>query len=251
MFEFLRKIFSREGQADPTRPRPRPAAPAAPGVGGGVREYGRRVDQGPPLPASIRAEGPLEKQERDFVLKTLRMMVWAGFDTRKDILAAALAGLSEGEEAPYDSKLWITSQLDQMIAEKKSAETAWPALVEYDRLEAAFEALADQGVVTASAAGYSRAEARAEVWADYGEARSARKPGARPAPGVAFYALSEVESAIDGGPFAVSVETAVRGDEADLAARVARALAAAGFSVVAEGGRLRLRDFVWRKRSPF
>lgn len=251
MFEFLKKIFSREGGVDPARVRPREKARPAPGAAMGDDEDRDPIVATPMLPASIRAEGPLSRQDRDFVQKTLRLMVWAGFDTRKDILAAALAGLSEGEEAPYDSKLWITSQLDQMIAEKKSAETAWPALVEYDRLEAAFEALADQGVVTASAAGYSRAEARAEVWADYGEARSARKPGARPAPGVAFYALSEVESAIDGGPFAVSVETAVRGDEADLAARVARALAAAGFSVVAEGGRLRLRDFVWRKRSPF
>lgn len=205
-------------------------------------------DQGPPLPASIRAEGPLEKQERDFVLRTLRMMVWAGFDSRQDILAAALGGLAEGPDTPYEARLWIASQLDQMIAEKKSAESAWPALVEYDRLEAALDSLADQGVVAAPAAGYSLEEARAEAWSDYGDAKGA----ARGKPGVVFYALADVESALDGGPFRVSTETPVRGDEADLAARAARALTAAGFAVIAEsGGRLRLRDFVWRKRSPF
>lgn len=247
MFEFLKKIFSREGQADPTRPRPRAAAPpAAAGIGDDNDD--RLPRAAPPLPSSIRAEGPLESQDRDFVMKTLRMMVWAGFDTRKDILAAALGGLTEGEDAPYEAKLWIVAQLDQMMAEKQSAETAWPALVEYDRLEAAFEALDDQGVIAAPAAGYSRDEARAEAWADYGEAKGA----ARAKPGVAYYALADVESAIDGGPFRVSTEATVRGDEDDLAARVARALNAAGFSVVSEsGGRLRLRDFVWRKRSPF
>lgn len=249
MFEFLKKIFSREGQADPTRPRPRPAAPTpAASVGGDEDDDAPLRRPSPSLPSSIRAEGPLERQDRDFVMKTLRMMVWAGFDTRKDILAAALGGLTEGEDAPHEAKLWIAAQLDQMIAEKKSAETAWPALVEYDRLEAAFDALNDQGVVAAPAAGYSLDEARAEAWADYADA----KGPARAKPGVAFYALADVESALDGGPFRVSTQVAVRGDEEDLAARVARALSAAGFSVVSEGGgRLRLRDFVWRKRSPF
>lgn len=249
MFEFLRKIFSREGQADPTRVRPPRPAPA--GAGGGAvgdDDDDDRRPTSPPLPAAIRAEGPLAAQDRDFVLKTLRMMVWAGFDSRKDILDAALAGLTDGPDAPYASRLWIAAQLDQMIAEKKSAETAWPPTVEYDRLEAAFDALNDQGVVAAPAAGYSREEARAEAWADYAEA----KGPARAKPGVAFYALADVESAIDGGPFAVSSEPTTRGDEADLAARVSRALTAAGFSVIPEsGGRLRLRDFVWRKRSPF
>lgn len=248
MFEFLKKIFSREGGVDPARVRPREKARPAPGAAMGDDEDRDPIVATPMLPASIRAEGPLSRQDRDFVQKTLRLMVWAGFDTRKDILAAALGGLTEGEDAPYESKLWITAQLDQMIAEKKSAESSWPALVEYDRLEAAFEALGDQGVVAAAAAGYSREEARAEAWADYGEAKGA----ARGKPGVAFYALADVESAIDGGPFRVSTESTTRGDEGDLAARAARALMAAGFSVVTEsGGRLRLRDFAWRKRSPF
>ncbi|QLP98458.1 MAG: hypothetical protein HZY79_15265 [Rhodoblastus sp.] len=176
------------------------------------------------MPSSIRAEGPLERQDRDFVMKTLRMMVWAGFDTRKDILAAALGGLTEGEDAPHEAKLWIAAQLDQMIAEKKSAETAWPALVEYDRLEAAFDALNDQGVVAAPAAGYSLDEARAEAWADYADAKVRRAPS--PA---SLSTLSPTSSALDGGPFRVSTQVAVRGDEEDLAARVARALSAAGF----------------------
>lgn len=249
MFEFLRKLFSREGQADPTRPRPAREKPASgAGVGGEGRVEGGRVDQGPPLPASIRAEGPLEASERAFVMKTLHHLVWAGFDTRADILEAALGGLAEGLRAPYEARLWIEAQLDQMIAEKKSAESAWPPIVEYDRLEAAFEALGDQGVFTAAAAGYSREEAQAEAWAAYG----ADPTAARRKQGVAFYSLAEVESALDGGPFRVTCETATRGDEPDLMKRVAGALGAAGFSSISEsGGRLRLRDFVWRKRSPF
>lgn len=247
MFEFLKKLFSREGQAKPTAPRATGAGKSGAGAGFDNDEEGVAAPRGP-LPPSIRAEGPLEADDRDFVMKTLRTMTWAGFDTRADILAAALGGLSEEAGDTYESRLWIEAQLDQMVAEKTAAQAGWPPTVEFDRLEAAFEALGDQGVVALGAAGYSREETRAEAWTAFADA-----PGpASKKLGIAFYALADVESALEGGPFRVSFEPATRGDEADLARRVGGALAAAGFGGVVETtARIRLADFVWRKRSPF
>jgi hypothetical protein len=256
MFELLKKIFSREGQATPkvgSKPPPAPSVPF---------DDEEDADAAPPanpsLPQELSAQGPLGEQEAAFMRATLRNLVWSGFDDRDAMREAAFDALDgEGEDAPA-ARLWVETQLDAEIAAKRLAEASWPATVEWDRLDAAFEALGDQGVVALHAAGYTMQEGRTDAWAEWNE-RGGAAAGLK---GVVFYTLQDVETALEArelwiayaAPSAPGDRPATAdADDLALAARAATALRAAGFAVEEPQRadmRLKIAPIEWRKRSP-
>jgi phosphoglycolate phosphatase-like HAD superfamily hydrolase len=257
MFDFLKKIFSLEGRAEPRAPARGVPAPSAPFDD--EEDEADIASLGPP-PASLRAEGPLPAEERDETLTLLRHLVWAGFDGRRTILEATLEAMDDAGDSPAGARNWIEAQLDAMIEAKRGEEALWPAVVEWDRLDAAFESLADQGVVALHAPAYTQDEAREAALARWAE-RGGAEAGS---PGVAFYSLQDVEDALDRGALTISFSAAgdprARGAEASpaeaaLEKSLRRALTAGDFALGetrrADGhGQITLAPMEWRKRSP-
>lgn len=250
MFEFLRKIFSREGQATPKAP-PKPApAPSVPFDDDKEDDFPSR-DAGP-LPQELRAEGPLSEEERSFVLATLRSLVWSGFDGPDAMREAALESLDDWPDTPSPRRIWVEAQLEAMIAGKKREEEGWPILTDCDRLEAAFDALEDQGLIAIHAAGFSLEEARLDAMQEF----SGRGGAGAGLKGVVFYTLQDVATALETHALPVHVSACRPGEaqaDAAVAALVRRALEGAGLSLAAPGDDpavVTLAPIEWRKRSP-
>jgi hypothetical protein len=237
MFEFLKRLFSREGAATPRAPE-------------------RRIERPAPKPAPGKIElatsGPqaLTEEDRADISDIVGKLAQGGFDTREEILDAARYYVSDPSTLTTADREWIGATVERAINQKRREEASWPATTEWDRLDGAFEALADQGIVALHNAGYTMADGREEV----AEAARDWRRAVRPV-GYVFYHGQDVERAIVGdrlmlayGAFAGAGATTTQIGE-----RVVTTLRRAGFKVEApkdDDERIAVLGLDWRKRSP-
>src|SRR5690348_12439836 len=80
----------------------------------------------------------------------VRTLVAGGYDTRDEVVDAAVEWAADGEDEPVDEDATaaLAARLtDEEIAAHLAAQQGWPATTDYDRLAAAFAALDGSGIV--------------------------------------------------------------------------------------------------------
>jgi hypothetical protein len=157
---------------------------------------------------------PPERTEADALAdleQFIATLVAAGFDTPEEILQAAsdyLAGDLDQRRIDLESG----PMLERALAAHAAAEAGWPALTDCDRLDAAFAALEQQGVIARQNFSCCGNCGSSEIWGEIDAARDAGDP----AYGYAFYHIQDTENAADGGALFLNYGAVDEGEAAAL-----------------------------------
>ncbi|OSZ70402.1 hypothetical protein CAP40_03060 [Sphingomonas sp. IBVSS2] len=181
------------------------------------RLFGKRAAPQPEAALAPPATPLAEKTE--WVRDQIRRDVASGFYDEDAILTNASDAfaddLSPDELRPLAQKL-----LRQALAEQRAAERLWPGETDCDRLDAAFAALEESGVIARQNFSCCGNCGATEIW---DEVRAAEDAGGA-ARGYAFYHMQDTESAVDGGGLYLNYGACDEGEDAALA--VAREIVA-------------------------
>ena len=180
------------------------------------RLFGKRAPEQTELaPAAV---SPDEKAE--WVRDQIRRDVASGFYDEDAILTNA-ADAFEDEFTPEELRPLAQQMLRQALAEQRAAERHWPDETDCDRLDAAFAALEDDGVIARQNFSCCGNCGATEIWE---EVRAVEDAGGAPVQGYAFYHMQDTEGAVDGGGLYLNYGACEDGEDAALA--VARTIVA-------------------------
>jgi hypothetical protein len=191
--------------------------------------------RGEPAPRSA-ASAPLPERTESDALADLEQfiatLVAAGFDTPEEILQAASDYLADDlDQRRID--LESGPMLERALAAHAAAEAGWPALTDCDRLDAAFAALEQRGVIARQNFSCCGNCGSSEIWDEIDAARDAGDP----AHGYAFYHIQDTENAADGGGLYLNYGAVDEGEAAALsvAREIVDALRAKGLKADWDG----------------
>src|SRR5688572_18405795 len=94
-------------------------------------------------------------------------LVWMGEYLADEIPLLIEDSLGVGDKVDWD---WLRDVIAAEIAAKRALEKTWPAVTDWDRLDRAFQALQEQGVIALHLAGFTQSDGMEEVEDDYEEA---------------------------------------------------------------------------------
>ena len=137
--------------------------------------------------------------------------VAAGFADQDDILQSTIDIFSDEAHAA-EIERQAPEMIRQALMRHRVQQISWPVLTDCDRLDAAFAALEDDGVIARQNFSCCGNCASAEIWAEIDEARDA----GRPARGYAYYHMQDTESAVDGHGLYLGYGACAEGDDATL-----------------------------------
>lgn len=178
-------------------------------------------------------------------------------DSLEDLRAfvrAQVRGFGDLDDLPTDAADYMDgidgltdAQVQQVISEEvaalKAEEPTWPSPTDNDRVDAAFAALSDRGVL-----------AEQDYWCcqTCGHAAAADEVSERGLRGYVFYHQQDTESAVDGGGLFLAFGTGKPDAEADvaIASEAVAALREQGLTVSWDGT-VRQRPYVeitWQRR---
>lgn len=179
----------------------------------------------------------------------IRYYVWAGgYDGEQvfDIID------DEVFDADGENDDWLREQIDLAIQRKKAAERDWPNITDCDRLDRAFDTLADQRILTQHKAGTTQQDGLDVVERIYAESGGDDSRFH----GYCFYTLQDMEAAMWGevGLWLAFGHFSGEREPGEAVGREIRdVLVRFNFAVVWDGSidsRLLLSGFRWQRRSP-
>jgi hypothetical protein len=178
-------------------------------------------------------------------LQMVRDLVRTGLEPRARIVEAVCAAWALFEEADCGA---VEAEVDRAIAGKAAEQRAWPAVLDTDRLDRAFAALEQRGVLCLHDAGYSESSGFGETLV-----RRDQEGGlVSPFDAYCFYHRGDVESALAGNGLALTVGLfAMRRGDLKLARRVEHRLHEEGLRTAWDGApdaRILLPGFDFRRR---
>jgi hypothetical protein len=174
--------------------------------------------------------------------------VWSGEYDADEVALLIEDQLGDGDEVDED---WLRKRIRDEVAAKRKAEKTWPKVTYCDRLDRAFKALEQQGVIALQMAGYTQSDGLEEVEDAYREAGGKKSKYA----GHCFFTEQDQEGALDGSGLYIGFGH-LSGDDAKGIAvghMLRAALEAEGFRVKWDGtikARLFVKGFRWQRRSP-
>ena len=177
--------------------------------------------------------------------------VWSGWYDPEEAFDFISDDLSDIDEDELDEAK-LRKAVRAEFRKKRAAEKTWPKLTTCDQLDAVFETLRTQGVLTRHRCGLTIQDGSAVVDSLYKEA-GGKKSGYI---GCCFYHIQDMEGAMEGdfglclafGSYPPSRKGAVQ-----VGQFVRDAFESAGFAVVWDESadtRLLLKAFRWQRRSP-
>jgi len=196
-----------------------------------------------PAPEPAVADAIAELREK------IRSEVYGGFEDEDTILT----GMPEYFEGTLDEALVRREAprlLREVLADHAAEAARWPAITDCDRLDAAFDALEEEGVIARQNFTCCMSCGSAEIWDEMGEAKEAGLPVA----GYTFYHMQDTEAAVDGHGVYLAYGATEEGEEAALAVarRVIARLEASGLAPDWDGdiGRRIAVPLDWKRRRP-
>src|SRR5205085_4464560 len=133
---------------------------------------------------------PPDAESIEHVRRSARDLVWAGFHGRAEIIEMIPEILDITVEESVVAEI-----VDSEFARKAEAEKTWPERTDCDRLDAAFAALDERGIIAKQYAGYTQSDAHSDI----AEAlRDAEVEGEDKYTGYCFYTAQDVESMLNG-----------------------------------------------------
>jgi Domain of unknown function (DUF6891) len=182
-------------------------------------------------------------------LDALPYYVWSGYLDPDEVFEYILNDLFL--DADEEDEAWLRSAVKREFRRKRVAERDWPEVTSCDRLDRAFEALAERNVLARHRAGLTQQDGLAVVESLYEEAGGT----ASDFTGYCFYTTQDMEHAMEGpglwlafGHFSGDPEKGVAVGRA-----IREVIESYGFPVAWDGtidSRLFLSDFQWQRRSP-
>ena len=175
----------------------------------------------------------------------LRLLVWGGFFNAADLVMEIKDLEYDPEAKPHLEPL--RSYAEAQLQDKKVAETQWPNVTDWDRLDAVFEKLSAAGILALHNAGYTTSDAHGDAWEVIAE-------GPEDWRGFVYYHGQDVERVLDGHPLFLGFDAVAQDPEAkrELGAEILDSLRGAGFAVDWEGDpeiRPSISGLNWRKRT--
>jgi hypothetical protein len=183
-------------------------------------------------------------------------LAWGGFHTYAEIEEIITDEYLDPDTLNDEDRAWISAEVARQRTTKREAEASWPALIEYDRIEAVFEKLRGEKYIALHNAGTTLSDGHddvQEIWRAAGRFES----GIR---GCCFYHAQDVDRAVHSGKLnlafsgAMIPEAEQRDENTRAVARhVMGLLRSAGFIAEWSGDthtRIEVDVGMWRKRSP-
>ena len=190
------------------------------------------------------ANGVTQEDIRNWV----RSYVWSGEYDAEEVVLLVEDQLGEDDEVDED---WLRKVIRREVAAKRQAEKTWPEVTDCDRLDRAFQALEQQGVIALQMAGYTQSDGLEEVEDAYREAGGQKSKYA----GHCFFTEQDQEGALDGSGLYIGFGH-LSGDDVKgvaVGTGLRAALEHEGLSVEWDGTiktRLFVTGFRWQRRSP-
>ena len=188
--------------------------------------------------------------DRSYASERLRYLLWSGLRSQKESRRIVLEDCFRPEEITEADPTWLGEEAARIWSAKLDEEKSWPAVTDWDRLDAAFSSLWEGGIMALHQAGFEPSDGPPIVAEEY-YSRGAEKSGLV---GYCFYDWQSIERAIDGHGVWLSYGD-IDGDlqrGVEIGRRVVAALEAAGLRTTWSGA---IKDNIhvhmrWRKRSP-
>lgn len=185
---------------------------------------------------------PLPPNEvNDHILNAIKVGVWSGFYTLKEVQGIIDDLLEEGAD-----EAMLRATVAPEFEKKAEAERAWPPVTDCDRLDAAFERLAARGILCLHNAGYTMSDGHE----DANEALSNQR--GHTYFGYCFYHGQDLERAVNGEGLMLAYDH-VEGDVPDksrVGLTIKEELEAAGFSLEWDGTankRIHIPQMDWKR----
>lgn len=125
------------------------------------------------------------------ILTAIRYAVLGGFYNQEEILENI-------QDIYYDEELdesWIRMEIDRSFSERLAEQQSWPAITDFDRLEAAFDKLNDLGIIAMHNAGYTRQDGESDAY----DMHHTLAGDNIPTKGYCFYHGQDLERVIESG----------------------------------------------------
>ncbi|HEY7042364.1 MAG TPA: hypothetical protein VH419_01720 [Nocardioidaceae bacterium] len=188
------------------------------------------------------AIGSLDKAGRLEQLKTYaRVQVWSGYRSPADVRSDVYDALLDEVKDPSEAERLTSDYLVQAERDLESAAAEWPDPSAFDRLQATFEDLREQGLIVL--------EACEDHWSANAALETAGAEGPEPA-GIAYFTHADVWHAVEHGMLELNVwhpSTANVAPGDPLLERVQEALARHRISSVFDEGRIEV-SVAWERR---
>lgn len=172
------------------------------------RLFGKRAPEQTELAP---AAAPLDERA-DWVRDQIRRDVASGFYDEDAILTNAADAFAD-DLTPDELRPMAQQALREALAEQRAAEPHWPDETDCDRLDAAFAALEENGVIARQNFSCCGNCGATEIW---DEVRAVEETGAE-IRGYAFYHMQDTEGAVDGGGLYLNYGACAEGEDAALA----------------------------------
>ena len=188
--------------------------------------------------------------DRSYASEQLRFLVWSGLRSQKESRQIVLEDCFRPEDITEADATWLGEEVARIWSAKLEEEKSWPAVTDWDTLDAAFSFLWKDGIMALHQAGYEPSDGPPIVADEYCS-RGAERSGLT---GYCFYDWQSIERAIEGHGVWLSFGD-IDGDRqkgVEIGRRVVAALEGAGLRTTWSGvinDRIRV-DMRWRKRSP-
>ena len=123
-----------------------------------------------------------------YISEQIRLRVWSGYDDAEDVQDMITDILEDDANEGM-----LRARVAEEFQRKSEAEASWPAETDCDKLDAAFNALREKGVIALHNAGWDKSEAFHNCLEEY---RSQGKP--ETLFGICYYTSQDVDGAVDG-----------------------------------------------------
>lgn len=181
------------------------------------RLLGKNVIQGET--AADHAEEPYaanpsddQSEHIEYLHEWVRREVAAGYTTRDEIEDNAVDYLIDDLDEEQVRKI-APAIITKALEEHRRAEATWPAITDYDRLDSAFTALEQAGIVSRQNFSCCGTCASGEIW---DEMEEAGKAGLK-VRGYSYFHMQDTEGAVDGGGLYLGYGATEEGEAAALA----------------------------------
>ncbi|EPJ47388.1 MAG: hypothetical protein OFPII_13660 [Osedax symbiont Rs1] len=178
-----------------------------------------------------------------YILNTIKVHVWSGFETADDIQEIISDLLEEGADQSM-----LRQSVSIELNKKYQAEKSWPQVTDVDRLDKVFQSLNSIGILCLHNAGYTMSDGHDDshdALIDYPKGQFF---------GYCFYHRQDLERAISGGGLRLAYDH-VRGDVPEkikVAQAILQELEKAGFTVdwdQTTEQRINIPNFDWKNRA--
>ncbi len=189
-----------------------------------------------------------EYTEED-ILEWVHTLVWSGEHDAEEIqIIVGEELLSVDEEA--DEK-WLKKIIKTEFAAKRKAEKKWPKITDWDRLDLAFDALIEQGMIALHVAGFTQSDGLDDVEFEYENSDRDKSEYT----GHCFYTEQDMECALGGGGIFIGFGhlSGKKAKGVEVGQKVQAALEEQGFKVTWNGTigeRLQIKKFRYQRRGP-